>query len=74
MKELTLLKNDIKPSILIIDLIDTYAGTDPESFEKDLKIYSIVGRITAIRSFGSLLLFRLSRMIITFKFLFQKKH
>ena len=45
-------KNDIKPSILIIDLIDTYAGTDPESFEKDLKIYSIVGRITAIRSFG----------------------
>ena len=45
-------KNDIKPSILIVDLIATYAGTDPESFEKDLKIYSIVGRITAIRSFG----------------------
>ena len=66
-------KNDIKPSIHIIDLIDMYAGTDPESFEKDLKIYSIVGRITAIRSFGSLL-FRLSRMIITFKFLFQRNN
>ena len=45
-------KNDLKPSILIQDLKDIYADQNPESFQKDQNIYSLVGRIIAIRSFG----------------------